>query len=612
MEATFASLSTVSPALAVAVKFLLVFSAAILVWLVASIPAAIAYAALKTGLAKAAGYFSYLSKQLFEKTKFLWSVAVALRVSSIERLTLRYFYDKSESDLIHTLGQIGRETSSVSDKIQAAANSLEARLAPLKRELQLVVQAINPASSSISIPEIRELQDSSQLRRAAGLMLLIFVPLVVALVVVNTSLLTKFFESFFEEYISYQWGIKWATVVALMFSLLELALGISMYYLTRSTNQDSVMAPLAKGVVLLMVIGLAFIEAYLYLLLSADIARQTKDIAPNLPAELERIRHWWLAPLGFVIVVGLSFIGHALVDGLNRFIEARHLADLRAALTEFQRTLAQMDSIWDSLRTKVDGAKSALANFASDLGSGSPASVFQSVKEMIEKMSEAVQSLISARRNPISQVSNAEAASIFDFHVFLVVIFVVTLVAFCWLQVHFLGLIAGFKDVPWVIYLAVGLLESGAILAAGYKAYPSGTTIVEGGGVGNVLRSSRETLVNLACVAIVLSTVVLNFFVTKQESSFLWAAMFAVALIAIGVLTILGRTLPLLIFVLSTLVKQITSAAAGFLILLGYVIAWFVSIFLKLVIYFLYLLAFPMLFFFWKSQLAEPAVGDGL
>lgn len=611
MESFFSSLSSFSPTAAVLVEWLLFLIAAILLWIVASIPAAIFYVALRSGLTKAAKYFLTLCQQFFGTAHSIWSAALDLRRAAIEKLTLRYVYDKSENDLIAVLQDIRRSTSSMGDRIDGATNALTSQLAPLQRELQIVADTTRPSSSAIVIPELEELQSSSQLRRTALLMLLVFSPLVLALVTVNTSLLTKFFESFFEEYISYHWGIKWATMVAFMFSLLELALGVGMYYLGRSTaGRNNIMGALAKTVVILMVIALACIESYLYLLLSSDIARQTKDFAGL--SGFGNVHQWWLAPFGFVIVIGLSFLGHALVDGLNQFIESGHLQDLKASLVEYQRSLARMDSIWDSLQTKTEGAKRSLTNFAADLaGSSAPISVLSSTKEVTGKLVTTVQSLVSARREPVAQVSNAEADSIFDTHIFLLAIFLVTLVVFCWLQVHFLSFIPAFKHVSWLVYLAIGLLEAGAVMAAGYKAYPSVTTVVEGA-VGDVLRSSREKLVNIGCLTIVISAVFLNLFITRQETYIMWAAMFAVALIAIGVLAILGRTLALLTFVASTLVKIAGTSLVSLLVWTAAVVTWIVSLLVRVTTYALYLSAYPTLFLFWRSQLSEPSPAGSL
>ena len=59
------------------------------------------------------------------------------------------------------------------------------------------------------------------------------------------------------------------------------------------------MKQVTKLLVIFLVLALACIEAYLYMLLSADIGRQIRESGLSLPAGLESMHSLWLAPFGF-------------------------------------------------------------------------------------------------------------------------------------------------------------------------------------------------------------------------------------------------------------------------------------------------------------------------
>lgn len=610
MASILEDLYRISPILELIARYLIVISSLILLWILISLPASIAYAALKNGLLRAGEFFTILANKLLEKSKLVWIAGLELRHRAIDSLTIRYVYDKSEHRLIKILSGLADIAKTAGTSAVNAGRSLEEIMVPLNRELQNVSNTTHSPSVLATMPEMEELQNSSLMRRSSFLMLVFILPLVVALVFVNTALLTKFFESFFEEYISYQLGIKWATMLGLFFSTIEISCGVIMYYISKNNSQNnSLTGPALKALILLIILGFASIEGFLYLMLSADIARQASASGLNLPAQFESFRHWWLAPFGFGVVVCLALTGHLLIDGFNKFVEAGRMKELRLALEEFKRGLTRMDSIWDDLRTRINTAKMAILAFRSDLAgqdnTTTTASVIASVKGALAELTATVNSLIALRREPFSHVSKAEATSVFDTHIFLSLIFLVTLVVFCWLQIHYLGTLPDFENVHWSIFLLIGLLESGAILVAGYKAYPANTVLTEGIGT-EAIHSPREHLIGLSCLAVVISCVLLNLFLTRNDSTFQWAVMFSLSLASIGVLVVLGRTLTLLMFVLSTVIQQNLTILGAAIWLAAYAIIWCAHITIRLFIYGLYLAAFPFIFIFWKSQLGDP------
>jgi hypothetical protein len=603
----FDGLYNASPVLAVALKFLLLVCVVLLLWIVVSIPVTIAYVALRKGLYRGAKYLATCAKALLEHARAQWRNVSEVRADAIEQLTIRYVYDGSESRYLRVLNHIGKLADAAGVQVQAAIISLEDKLSPLARSLRAVVELRDSTTEIIQIPEIKELQQSGQMRRTAMIALLVCIPIMIALIGINTGLLTKFFESFIEDYISYNLGVKWSTIFGLFFSVIELALGILLYYVGKPETRDALIGPLKKLVIVLLILGLACIEAYLYLLLSADIGRQIKESNIILPSGLEGMHSWWLAPLGFVVVITLAFIGHSFIDAVNKFADAGHLKELRAALADVKRSWASVDSIWAGVQSKSQGAKTALLEFERELLAEQrvEASALSAVQGAIEKLSETAKSLIALRREPVSKSTTAESAGIFDAQTLFAVTFLVTLLAFCWLQIHFLGKLPDFKDVNWVVYLLIALVEATAILVSSYKAYPVVTTLVEGHG-SEAIRSARERATSAICLAIIAASVLFNLLLTRQESEIRWAIMFFAALVAIGGLALLGRTLPLLTFVLGVMTRQALAITAAGCALLLSGLTWITYVVISVVIYLLYFLAFPFLFFFVKSALGDP------
>lgn len=558
MEAFFGALAAVSPLLAETVRWLLVVLAALLVWLVVSVPAAIVHAGLNAALAHAAAQCSRAASRLFGLAAQCWARSRALGDEAVRSLSVRYVYDRAEARLLAVLRGMRNDTAALGERLESSAAALAQALGPLQRELELVADTA-AGGRAPQLPQLEELRAASASRRTATLMLAVFLLLLAALVTVNTSLLTRFFESFFEEYISYDWGLKWATVVALMFSLLELALGVSMFYVGRQVERDSLLAPLAKTVVVLMVLALAFIESYLYLLLSADLARQSRDMLAELPA-LQSLRHWWLAPFGFVIVVGLSFVGHALMDGLNRFADASHLKDLRRALEDFRRSLARADSGWESLRSRLEGGRGLLTEFGERLaGAGGALGELRSTRE---RLRETVEALLAARREPVSATSPVEAAAAFAALKLQAALGAIAFVALCALAVQGLQATGSLATLAWPLGIGLALLQAGALLVAGYKAYPPVTSALEGAGDA-VLRSTRESLTGLACLGVAVASLALGYALVPHGDAVLRQALLAIMAVAAGAFFLLGRSLPGVALAATTLARQAASLSAA-------------------------------------------------
>lgn len=607
MKSLYDSLYGVSPNLANSLEILLIISVVVLIWIVASIPAAVLYAALGRLISRAANYFRFVALNFLSLAVSFWAYVSKLRDDTLDTMSLRYVYDHSESRLLAVLGNLKSATDSVGEKVQACANSLEAKITPLASEIKIISDSQQLSIDKLQLPELEVLKNTSRAKRNAIVMLVICVPIVVALVGVNTALLTKFFESFFEEFISYKLGIKWATMIGFLFSIIELALGVFFCHYSKEENRDSLLGPALKALFVFLVLALACIEGYLYMLLSADIAKQIKESNLLLPAGLEGMHSWWLAPFGFVVVITLALVGHAVMDSVNKAFEAGHLKELRTLLHELKSSMVRANSNWDSVHAKRDAAVKGLSEFNNDLcgNSNGVAGVLQTISQATDKMGQTVASLAGLRREPISTITRAEAAGVYRLHVFLVFVFVAVSVAFCWLQIHFLVAIPEFIAVDRSVFLLLAIVESAAIVFASYKAYPSVTSIVDGSGT-EVLRSTSEKFISFVCLLIVLAAAVLILFLTRQESIFTWVVMYSLAIVFIGVLVLVGRTLPLSTLVAGVLIRQTMAALAALGLILGSGFTWFVHAVLYAVNCLLYFVAYPFLALFWRSQLVDP------
>lgn len=478
------TLTAISPELATLVRWLLTVGALLLLWLALSIPTAITYAALKSALHHLGKYFAVIAARLFAYAGTAWRRVKELRDSAVANLTVRYVFGASEARWRKELDIIDQTLRGLNEYLGNASNNLDTRLSALSGDVRQAIEVTQPSSKGLKIPELGQVQADTRKARTAVVALVVCIPIVVALISVNTALLTKFFESFVDEYVSYRLGIKWATVLGLLFSFIELALGIGLYYVSRPEERGQLFDAVKKLSIGFLIVSLALVETYLYLLLSADIGSQIAASGIKIPKGLEGMHSWWLAPLGFVVVTALAIMGHIFIDALNNLSNASATKDLRAALDDLKRRVSQMDSVWDSIRGRAATAQTALKEFEEDLSASkrSNPSAMQMVEEAIQKLKRATEASAAARREPVSNVSTSEAASQFDLHIFLALMFLITLGAFCWLQIHLLGNLEQFKAVHWWVYLVLALVEAGAVIISGYKAYPPLTIVVQGRG----------------------------------------------------------------------------------------------------------------------------------
>ena len=104
----------------------------------------------------------------------------------------------------------------------------------IKGNLENILGVNNPPEYpliNIQVPSMRIERNVNEVKREGFIKLMIFIPVGFFLIVSNTFLLEKFFTIFNSEFILYSLGIKYSHLIALFYSIAELALGVGFVFL---------------------------------------------------------------------------------------------------------------------------------------------------------------------------------------------------------------------------------------------------------------------------------------------------------------------------------------------------------------------------------------------
>jgi len=609
MKQFLADLEQVSPALRFLVEALLHLLVGLAVWLVASVPLSIAYVALKDFLLRAIAYFSQTTHALHQAARDSLERAAEYRRAAIKNFSVKYVYDINERRLLNQLKLITRETDSIGKDLLSESATLSDRMTLLARELGLVREGWVTATGKFELPALDEVKTASSTRRSSLVTLLVGVPVLIALIVVNTGMLTKFFESFVDEYISYKLGIKLSMVLGLFFTFLEIGLGTILYNVGRHKRGDSISGSLLQVFVVILIAALAFVETYLYLLLSSDVARQMtidRFVIPGLEGA-QFLHAWWLAPFGAVVVFGLALLGHQLVDALNRFVEAGHAKAFREVLDEAKRFSLELDRVWVRVKQLANEALEALTVLEQrvNTSNGDPSSVSKRVAGAVTAITSASQQAIQIRREPFSISSDNEAARLLDMYMLGAITFVVTIIGFCWLQMWLLGQVPAIAILGVPIFVAIAIIEATTVVVASYRMYPPVSMHLDEPGF-EPIRTGREIVFSVICIVFIMFVVVFNLLIAIYSQIPFWAVIFVLALVCIGALVLFGRNFPYVAMSLRVILVMfacaIWAAVVGLFALLS-LTAFAVAVVL---LYALYFLAYPFLALFWRRHLGDP------
>lgn len=596
-------LGAISPLLPPLVRALLVLLVGIVCWFFASIPLAVIYTALRSGLRSLAERLRDTAGGLRGAAARALHAASQIKAQAVADMRIRYVYTESEGRLQTRLIQIKAATHALESTLERVTSKITLQMNSLAAQMHALAPPSNETIAALSDGRQDTLREAITARRSASIALFIVIPLILFLITVNTFMLMKFFESFFDEYVNYKWGLKVAPVLGLLFSAVEVAFGFIHFYMGKRQGGGAGKA-VTQTFILFLIGCLAALEFFLYLLMSAEISRLLTSSGLQLPPVITQYAQIALGPFGFVMVCGLAFTGFILFDAWNNFSDAGVLADLKKTYRDHIQAQRNAGNMYDAIKVQANAARKSLEDLHSDAGSIVPSA--SAVRQSATELRDAVQQVAALRRNPVSEQTHADAAGFFDTQTFIGIAFLVAIWAFCWLQYQFIGDPQSTLRLHPVLALVLAGVEAAAIVVASYKAYAPVSIVTDHRGT-EAVRLSDEKLVTAACCLVIALALIFNVFLTYSESGWIWMLWGTLGCLIVMALVLFGRTLPSITHALRLLGQQAVLAIASVLAAAGALLLWVSSLVTRAVSYALFCLAYPFLYLFWRAKLLAPA-----
>lgn len=382
LASVLSELRLINPLMSDAVEAAVFFAIALLLWILAAIPAGLFFIALHKRLK--------LSYQIC-KSLYHSQVGIAKKWPIKAQEIREEYYDIIKSTLqpfkklIDHINTVKIQTERLNKDLETEMQGIISSLSLLKNQPYIDINNFqvldyNPTAQA----------DLTKQRRSATTILIIAIIILFALVSVNTSMLTLFFEGLIDDYISYSIGLKIAHVLAFFFSLLEVALGVFFYYAHKHRSQNSIATPLIQTIVVLFVIGLGLIESFLYLSLSVQTAKITfKEL--HLLQGFEFYEAVWLTPLGFIIVGVLALIGHLLIKGFDDFREAKCTINTKSIMKQIQDVKVSFDNL-KKIFSSIESSSNTLSDYEKQLEATEKGPVWlqQAITEGLNEFNNAI------------------------------------------------------------------------------------------------------------------------------------------------------------------------------------------------------------------------------
>ena len=314
------------PILYMLASYLLFFVGLVLLWFIVSYPFLLVRGAVGEVLSKFILWTENSQIKLQDSAKKFYELFSGPFDKLIQESRYRYILDEEEVKINQELQDIKQnidgtltETKSIGVKVTASLNTI-------KGSLEKILGINTPPEyplKNIQVPSMRIERNVDQIKREGFIKFMIFVPVGFLLIILNTFLLEKFFTIFTSEYIMYSLGIKYSHLIALFYSIAELALGVGFVF---SKNNRSF-----QVMILIFIACLAFLEVYIYLYLGLQFAGfEFSDMATLRGWEI--LEASWMSPFGLAISGVLFIAGHFVTDGI---LEYRRGQDLEIFKNEF-------------------------------------------------------------------------------------------------------------------------------------------------------------------------------------------------------------------------------------------------------------------------------------
>jgi hypothetical protein len=412
VQALFEQLEVIHPILPPIVRAIVVVAVALLLWVIASVPAYWMSQAVSPALFRLAAILFDARTKALALSGSLFG-ARQFPVDQFVGNHAQVFALGDENDrLVRALGAV-RQTISV---WPATEISLERSLLDGERsvkESRLALQRIEwPRSVDAPTPQqyslIRVEQNDAWLRTV------IFAIFSAFLIAINTLMLREFFASIMPP-VRFL-GIPVAIIFSFLFSVLELIFGFCLAFVERPSLSIS---GLLRAVLLIALTLLALIELGFYAQfgVALDFNPFATLWAPNKPPMWTNL---WLGLFGPLVVMGLGFSGHGLAVALRELSRDNVVRQYRRFLNLITRKADELETRVESTRKVSDGLINTLKDLEpryKTLASDTPGAAKQLDQIRTEVQAITIQAQ-SIRQNPFQQIGPSEMLRSFLSYIF--------------------------------------------------------------------------------------------------------------------------------------------------------------------------------------------------
>jgi len=404
-------------------------------------------------------------------------------------------------------------------------------------------------------------------------------------------MLNEFFGSFVSKRL---YGVPLSLILAVGFSAFEVSIGIFIFMLEGKVAEgNDIRANIWEIIAYLTVLCLIAIECYFYSMLSAsmDVGLVSELFAPDrVPAWLR----FWLAPFGFVVVIGLVFMGHTFIEGLDQVRENGAIGQFRREMRKVQRIAQTLGDDFGHARESLGTLNLSLSAFHTELvgndGQGPQASV--RLEEAATAMKQAANDAAQARREPYACVAEADGLALLRTHLAFAIATLVAIGVLVWGEILFLRHLGVFGDAGPGMVTMISAGQSLLVLGAGWLLVPKVRLLPDD--ASQQLQSSPGRLsLQIAAIATLIFVGGFNVFLTLGQNGrpeWLWLA---ILLGCISFIAAVGSALPVLIAACWVAVETVGLAIGSAVVAVAALLAWFSAVTVAVLRAVLHWVAFP-------------------
>jgi len=548
------------PVLYLLATYLFFFVGVVFVWFLVSYPFLLVKDAIGEVLYKFIVWTERSQTRLKETSNGLYQSFLTPFRQLIDESRYRYVLEEEEVKINQELKEIKATIEGTTSIIGAFTGLVSNSLESIKKKLEELLGIDNPPEfqePNIQVPSIRIERSVDEEKRRGFIKFLIFTLVGFFLIVLNTFLLEKFFTIFTSEYIMYSLGIKYSHLIALFYSIAELALGVGFVF-SKDNKPFQVM-------ILICISCLAFLEIYIYLYLGLQFAGFEFS-------DMQRLKGWevlegsWMSPFGLAISGVLFIAGHFITEGILEYRRGQDLEVFKLELDSLHTKASNIDQffsntndITQNLSQDFEVLNEASNTKLSELQERTSQSE-RPLQDLNNRLSVLLQTVNDLRLNPFSEVSETEAKKIVLLHSFFG--FMIILISFFFLTFQ--------QESASTIF---SLTQIGLLLGASYLLSES-LVVVSSEPSNTVVLNPKSTFLKVFCYLTIASIIGFILFSNMSLETTNWLTITA-SLFCIAGCIWLGRHLKEILAVVVASIKSV------FFIILSFVnltISWVVAI----------------------------------